>query len=136
MTHHEYTEELDSHQRAERGLVALQIFAELTQQGGANAVADTQGITLVVPQLIGALLHLLDLETIPVGPAIDDALNWYTAECEEEGKNLPDPIEMLRMIYELAKEEGPGITHDHRLDAIRLSFEDRGWTDGGSPFEL
>ena len=63
MTHHEYTEELDSQKRVKRGLVALQIFAELTQQGGANAVADTQG-TLVVPQLIGTLLHLLDLETL------------------------------------------------------------------------
>ena len=135
MPHYDRPDELGNEPRAEHGRMALAVFAELTQQGGANAIADAEGISLVVPGMIAALLHLLDAEGLPAGPAISDALSSYNAEHERDGRELPDPIGMLRRIYQSAREEGPGITHPGRLDEVMLCLTDRGWSDYGSPYE-
>ena len=135
MPHYDRPEELENEPRVEHGRMALVVFAELTQKVGANAIADTVGISSVVPGMIAALLHLLDAEGLPVGPAISDALSSYNADHERDGQELPDPIGMLRMIYQPAREEGPGITHPGRLDEVMVCLTDRGWSDYGSPYE-
>ncbi len=81
------------------------------------------------------LLHLLDVEGVPSSLVINHAFGAYAAERTEEGVDMPDPIELLRRIYEVLTEEGPGITESRRLDEITVSLPDRGWTDYGSPFE-
>ena len=135
MTHHRNSDGLDPRAQAEHGRLALNVFAELTHQGGTNAVADAEGIALVVPDLIDCLLHLLATEHLPTGPAISSALTWYNAERGEEDEGLPDPIGLLRTIYQFAKLERTGTDHDDRVDVITQCLRDHGWTDDGSPFE-
>jgi hypothetical protein len=60
--------------------MALHVFAELTQIGGTNAVADTQGIAAVSPALLAGLMRLLDAEGVPADSVVRHVLEQHRQE--------------------------------------------------------
>lgn len=63
--------------------MALQVFAELTQRGGTNAVADAEGVAAVSPALLSGLMRLLDSEGVSAGSVVRDALDQHLRERSE-----------------------------------------------------
>jgi hypothetical protein len=136
MTHSHDREEPDNRTRADYGRAALDLFATLLCPEGTDDAADARSISLLVPRLIGALLHLLAAENVPLGPVIDQAIACYAADSGQDFAAGHGPIALLRRIYMTIREEGPGITPEWRLDEMWLLLQDQGWTDYGSPFGL
>lgn len=127
-------EEPDGAERADWARMSLYVFAELSQTGGTNAVADVEGIAEVVPELFGSLFHLLDLEGLSIGQALSGAFGWYSRETAEGRQEVPDPIAMLHTLFGLAHSQNPGLDSAGRLGDIETCFRVNGWSSDGSPF--
>ena len=71
--------------------MALYVFAELTQSGGTNAVADVEGVAAVGSALLSELLRLLAEEGVPVGTVICAALEQQARKRREAEGVANDP---------------------------------------------
>lgn len=96
----------DTSAHVDAARMALHVFAELTELGGTNAVADAEGVASVSPALFSGLMHLLDAEGVAAGLVVRDALDEYVRERGEAQGTDSTSSPVLRELAAYFRERG------------------------------